>query len=188
MVTQKKNKAAFLDRDGVINKDLHFVSQWKDFSLFNGVIEGLTILQSIGYLLIIVTNQSGIDRGIFSEHDYNLLTNRYLELLSRNGVKITEVYYCPHHPLYSQTPYDKCFCRKPKPGMILSAANKYNIDLNESILIGDRMSDLEAAQNAGIEKRFLIVDNKNKYDYNDILISKSFSSLLECSRYIDTCS
>ncbi len=176
-------KAAFLDRDGVINEDYGYVHQIEAFKFCEGALEGLKLLKSQNYLLIIVTNQSGIDRGLFSEFDYKKLTKQYLKKLSEKGLNIDAIYHCPHHPNYSEEIFKYCNCRKPKPGMILDASKEFNIDLSNSIIIGDSERDLKAGKNAGIKKRFLISTQNYKKNDNK-LVTKTFSSLLECAKYI----
>jgi D-glycero-D-manno-heptose 1,7-bisphosphate phosphatase len=179
-------KAAFLDRDGVINSDLGYVSRWEDFKFLPGSIQGMKLLQDAGYLLIVVTNQSGIARGYFSEDDYRILTATYRSYLLNCGVVITDVYHCPHHPSFpqlSQPPL--CGCRKPNPGLIHQASLDHGISLSESILIGDKYSDLQAAYNAGIDRRFLLANKQA----NPCLLQEEFSfsictSLHDCAMSI----
>lgn len=143
-------KAAFLDRDGVINQDSGYVYRKEDFVFCDRVVDALRILQDAGYLLIIVTNQSGIGRGYYTEEDYQRLTQWYLQELKQSGVIITDVFHCPDSPEVNSD------CRKPKPGMILSAAKKYSVDLSASLLVGDKLSDIQAAEAAGISSAYLI--------------------------------
>tara|TARA_Y100001968_G_scaffold323610_1_gene361589 strand:+ start:572 stop:1129 length:558 start_codon:yes stop_codon:yes gene_type:complete len=175
----KINKAIFIDRDGVINEDYGYVYKIIDFKFCLGTIEALTLLQKSGYLLIIITNQSGIDRGLYSQKDYELLTSYYLRVLSSKGIFVTATYHCPHHPLFSKEPFNDCDCRKPKPGMFLKASKDFDISLKDSIAIGDKTRDLQAAFAAGIEKRILISKDQspNSIDFN--LTSSVFPSLLE---------
>lgn len=156
-------KVAFLDRDGVINNDLGYVYKTDDFSFTDGCIEALKILQEKGFALIIVTNQSGIGRGYYTEQDYQHLTGWYLDALSKAGVTITHVYHCPH------APEDGCACRKPNPGLFLQASQDYDIDFSSSLMIGDKFSDMEAAKTAGIQRRYLLGESSAEYRaYNDL--------------------
>ena len=107
-------KAAFLDRDGVINKDYGYVHKWEEFDFCEGVIQGLKNLIKLKFKLIIITNQSGIDRGIFTEKEFQKLTNLMYEKLYNQGIIITDIFYCPHHPLFSKKEYSQWDCRKPK--------------------------------------------------------------------------
>jgi D-glycero-D-manno-heptose 1,7-bisphosphate phosphatase len=148
-------KAAFLDRDGVINEDSGYVGRIKDFKFKDGIFELLKLLQNLGFTLFIVTNQSGIARGYYSEEDFYKLTEWMKEKFKKEGIEIKDVRFCPHHPDIT----GECECRKPKPGMILDLAEKYNIDLKNSIMIGDSDRDIEAAKRAGIEKTFKVEEN-----------------------------
>ena len=116
-------KAAFLDRDGVINVDRGYVGKIEDFSWCDGVFEGLLRLKELGFELVIITNQSGIARGYYSEADFKNLTKWMLIGLEKQGISVLKVYHCPHAPELG------CECRKPKPGMILKAASELEIDL-----------------------------------------------------------
>jgi len=143
-------KAAFLDRDGVINVDKEYVYKIEDFEFKEGIFELLELLQKKGFVLFVVTNQSGIGRGYYTFRDFEKLTKYMLNEFRRKGIEIIEVAFCPHHP------NEHCECRKPKPGMILDLAKKYNITLKDSIMIGDKLSDIKAGQNAGIGKNYLV--------------------------------
>ena len=141
-------KAAFLDRDGVINVDHGYVGKIEDFSWCDGVFEGLLRLKELGFELVIITNQSGIARGYYSEADFKRLTKWMLTGLEKQGISVLKVYHCPHAPELG------CECRKPKPGMILKAASELEIDLKNSILIGDKDSDIAAGLSAGVGDNF----------------------------------
>jgi len=145
-------RALFLDRDGVINKEKNYLYKIEDFEFIDGVFETCKYFQDKGYLIIIITNQAGIARGKYSEEDFTKLTDWMLREFKKKNLVISKVYYCPHHPEFS----GECNCRKPKPGMILEAQQEFNIDLNKSILVGDKNSDIEAGINAGIGKNYLI--------------------------------
>jgi len=145
-------KAVFLDRDGVINEDFGYVGSTKDFKFRDGIFELLKLLQDLGYTLFIITNQSGIARGYYSKEDFLRLSEWMVEELKKRDIFIKDIAYCPHHPDIT----GECECRKPKPGMILNLAKKYNIILKDSILIGDKPSDIEAGKNAGIKKLYLV--------------------------------
>ena len=138
------NKAVFLDRDGVINVDKGYVYRAEDCEYLDGMVEKLKKFQKMGYLLIIITNQSGIARGYFSEEQYLEFERWLIGDLKSKGVIITDCYYCPHHPEAVITKYrKKCCCRKPGTELFYRAARDYDIDINKSIVIGDRESDLE---------------------------------------------
>lgn len=144
-------RALFLDRDGVINVELNYLYKIKDFKFLDGIFELCRHYQQLGYIIIVVTNQSGIARGYYSESDFKKLTLWMKTEFAKEGIKITKVYYCPHHSEIS----GKCNCRKPEPGMILEAQKEFDIDLNNSILVGDKERDIEAAINSGIKESYL---------------------------------
>lgn len=146
------NRALFLDRDGVINIEKEYLYKIEEFEFIDGVFETCRYFQDLGYLIIVITNQAGIARGFYNEEDFKIITDWMLKEFEKEGVKITKVYYCPHHPEFSE----ECECRKPKPGMILEAQKEFNIDLAKSILVGDKNSDIEAGITAGIGKNYLI--------------------------------
>jgi D-glycero-D-manno-heptose 1,7-bisphosphate phosphatase len=149
--------AAFLDRDGVINHDAGYVHSWTDFRFLPRVVDALRDLQYMGFLLIVITNQSGIARGIYSESDYHALTARIDESLREQGVYLTRTYHCPHYSAGSISEFRlDCNCRKPATGMIDQALLDFQIDLQRSILIGDKPSDIEAGFTAGVARRFLV--------------------------------
>ena len=148
-------RAAFLDRDGVINVDYGYVSDIKDFEFKEGIFELLKFLQDKGYKLFIVTNQSGIARGYYTEADFHNLMDYMIKELKKRNIKITDYAFCHHHPDIT----GECECRKPNPGMILNLAKKYNIDLKNSIMIGDKQSDIKAGKNAGIKQNYLVKES-----------------------------
>lgn len=143
-------KAFFLDRDGVINIDHGYVSKIEDFQFIEDLFPVLRTLSAKGYALIVVTNQSGIGRGYYTEEDFRTLTAWMEKQLAEQGVFLTGIYSCPHDP------DEKCGCRKPAPGMFLQAIREHGIDPESSWMIGDKSSDLAAAESAGIRNRVLI--------------------------------
>lgn len=149
--------AAFLDRDGVINLDRGYVHRIEDVEFVSGVFEGAQALQSLGFVLVIATNQSGIGRGLYSETDL-LAVNRWMDSqFARHEVRIDGFYHCPHHPTDAIGEYRReCDCRKPAPGLLLRAATELQLDLARSAMFGDRESDLQAAAAAGVPLRFLL--------------------------------
>ena len=150
-------KTVFLDRDGVLNFDSGYVGNWSDFIFLPGAINGLKNLIRCNFQIIIVTNQSGIARGFFTEREYLSLEREIERYLSEKGVPITATYYCPHHIEGSIPEFSlKCDCRKPLPGMLVKAASDFDINLSEAIMIGDKSSDMQAAEAAGISSRYFI--------------------------------
>lgn len=152
-----KIKVAFLDRDGVINKEVNYLHKIEDFEYTENCIEGLKKIRDLGYEIIIVTNQAGIARGYYTEQQYQQLTDWYLADLIKHGIAILDVFHCPHHPEGNVPEYAiSCDCRKPKSGMFEQARSKYDIDMGNSLMIGDKESDLLAAQKTGIKKLILV--------------------------------
>jgi D-glycero-D-manno-heptose 1,7-bisphosphate phosphatase len=149
----------FLDRDGVINVDHGYVSSWDQFEFLPGVPAALWQLQSAGYVLVVVSNQSGIGRGLYSEADLAELNRRvYRYLLDECGVEIAQFYHCPHHPTEALLKWRQpCHCRKPAPGMIEQACAELRIDPSSSLMVGDKVSDMEAGQAAGVGRLFKVV-------------------------------
>lgn len=149
--------AAFLDRDGVINVDHGYVVRREDFVLVPGVLEAARTLAGLGFQLVVVTNQSGIGRGLYTAADFDALTDWMRGVFAEAGAPLAGVYYCPHHPTDAVGPYrTACRCRKPQPGMLLDAARELRLDLARSVLFGDKPSDLQAAQAAGVPQRVLL--------------------------------
>ena len=153
--------AVFLDRDGVINVDHGYVSTWERFEFLPGVPDALRALQDAGYLLIVVSNQSGIGRGYYCEADVESLNQVIAQHLgSTVGVTLSEFYHCPHHPTEAAGEFRRqCDCRKPAPGMIRQAVLDHGIDLKTSLLVGDKDSDIEAGRAAGVARLFKVVDS-----------------------------
>lgn len=139
-------KALFLDRDGTINIDYGYVFQPEKFEFINGIFELCRKAQEKGYLIIVITNQSGIARGYFSEQDFAKLNSYMIAEFAKHGIKITDVFYCPE--LSGND-------RKPNCGMFIKARDKYGIDMAQSVSVGDKERDIEAAQKAGCGKNFL---------------------------------
>ncbi len=143
-------KAVFLDRDGTLNEDPGYLGDADNVVLLPGVIEALQKLKNEhNFLLIVVSNQSGIARGLISESQVKDVNKRISDLLSENNVNIDAFYYCPAHPEFSTA--EECECRKPSSRMILDAAKEFNIDLKKSYIIGDSLVDIESGMNAGIK-------------------------------------
>ena len=168
--------AAFLDRDGVINVDSGYVGRWEDFEYLPDAVEGLKQLQNAGFKLFVVTNQSGIARGYYTEDDFLALTKAMTADLSAKGVTLAAVYYCPYLEDADLEPYRVAsYLRKPEPGMLLKAAQDHNIDVSRSIMIGDKVSDMVAAERAGVPGRYHVTEGR-PHD-----ASTKVSSLLEAA-------
>lgn len=164
------NKALFLDRDGIINKDLGYVYKIEDFEFVDKIFDLCKFFIYRGYKVFVITNQAGIAKGYYSENDFHNLTKWMLEEFNNNGIHIEEVFYCPHHPTDGKGDYLKnCECRKPNPQMLLDAQSKYFISLKKSIFIGDKKSDIDAGIRAGVSDLILIKSSYQKeYDFETI--------------------
>jgi len=150
-------RAAFLDRDGVINIDRGYVFRREDFQFVAGALEGARRLHELGFLLVVASNQSGIGRGLYTEDNFQALTTWMGNEFLTAGAPLAGVYFCPHHPTEGLGEYRRsCKCRKPAPGMLLAAAHDLGIDLGSSAMFGDKVSDLEAARAAGVPLRVLL--------------------------------
>jgi D-glycero-D-manno-heptose 1,7-bisphosphate phosphatase len=172
--------AVFLDRDGVLNEDRGYVHRWEDFSFLPGAIDALRQLQQKGYLLVVITNQSAVARGLCAEADVLALHERMRTVLREQGIELAGIYHCPHHPQGSVPRYARaCPCRKPEPGMILRAAQEHGIDLARSFLVGDKISDLEAGRAAGIPSLYLVVAPGQEKDLAAFPGAQQVSSLEE---------
>jgi len=144
-----RKKALFLDRDGVINVERHYVHKIEDFKFIDGIFDLARAAQEKGYLIIVITNQSGIGRGYYSEAVFHRLTEWMVEQFRARGVTITKVYFSPHHPEHGIGEYRReSQDRKPNPGMILKAAKEFELDLKRSVLVGDQSSDVCAGRAA----------------------------------------
>jgi D-glycero-D-manno-heptose 1,7-bisphosphate phosphatase len=168
------NKAAFIDRDGVINEDREYVYRSAEFKFIPRSIAALRTLRAAGFLLVVVTNQSGIARGLFSEADYHELETYMRACLSQAGVALDSVQYCPQ-----QYRLD-CECRKPRAGMIRAAAEQLQIDPSRSILIGDRKADIEAGHAAGVGRCFLVRSGKPLLPGDVLLADGVYADLAQC--------
>ncbi len=152
-------KAVFLDRDGVINIEKNYLYKIEDFEFIDGVFDALLYLQNNGYLLFVITNQSGIGRGYYTQNDFDKLTLWMVEKFKEKNIQIQEVQCCPHNPT------DNCQCRKPKTLMIDNILKNHSIDLENSWLIGDKSSDILCGKNANI-KNTIQVQSGHKFDVN----------------------
>ena len=139
-----KQKTAFIDRDGTINVNVEYLDNPNDLHIYPDVAKGIKRLQDHEFKIIVISNQSGIARGYFSEETLQQIHERIQEELAKEQASIDDFFYCPHHP------DDGCDCRKPKTGLFEQAIKKYNIDVSQSFVIGDRMLDVEAGYNLGL--------------------------------------
>ena len=163
-------KTIFLDRDGVINKEINYLHKIDDFEFIDGVFETCQYLISLDCQIIVITNQSGISRGYYTEKDFQIITEWMIAEFQKNDIIILDIFHCPH------LPNSNCNCRKPKPGMLLDAKYKHNIDMQNSWLIGDKEIDIIAANSSGITNTILVksghkineVDSNAKYFLDSI--------------------
>lgn len=176
-----KERAVFIDRDGTINFDGHFLDDPEKFEMYPGVGNGVKKLQDSGFKVIVVTNQSGIGRGHFTEEVLFEIHNKMEMEFKEFDVELDGIYYCPHHP------EDNCRCRKPKPGMFEKAINEYNIDIEKSYMLGDRFVDVESGKNLGVRtilipeehKREDVLREKNNWEYHPDFISDDFQNAVD---------
>lgn len=151
-----KQCALFLDRDGVINVDHGYVFKKEQFLFIDGIFDLCRKAIDLRYLIFVITNQAGIGRDYYSLQEFNILTAWMCDRFLSNGIKIQKVYFCPDHPDYGIGEYKRqSDFRKPGPGMILQAAREYNLDLASSILVGDKITDIQAGLAAGVGRNFL---------------------------------
>ena len=142
-------RAVFIDRDGTINEEKEYLYRTDDFAFIPGAPQAIRLLNEAGFLVIVVTNQSGVARGFYTEEDVHLLHRYIASQLEPFGARVDAWFYCPHHPAGRGSYALPCRCRKPLPGMLLEAAGRFNIDLESSIMIGDKLVDMEAGVAAG---------------------------------------
>ncbi|CAH0538945.1 D-glycero-beta-D-manno-heptose-1,7-bisphosphate 7-phosphatase [Vibrio marisflavi CECT 7928] len=177
--------AVFLDRDGVINIDHGYVHDEHEFEFIDGVFEAAKQFQDMGYLLVLVTNQAGIARGYFTEERFLSLTQWMDWNFIDNGVEFDGFYYCPHHPEHGQGKYKQdCDCRKPKPGMFLSAKDFLNIDMANSVMVGDKAEDLMAAEGAGVGTKILVRTGKPVTEKGQSIANIVLDSIKDVPEYI----
>lgn len=158
------NKAVFLDRDGVINRERgEYTWRKEDFTINEGVIEFLRYAREKGYLLIVISNQGGVQRGKYSLEDVENVHQYLKNELGKEGVELTDIYICPHHDKTG-----RCFCRKPQPLMLEKAIARFNIDVNKSFFFGDSIRDMEAGKAVGV-KNILIEPNSNLLNHIQLL-------------------
>lgn len=146
------NKAFFLDRDGVVNAEVEYLYEPEKVVILPGVAASLRLLRERGFLAVVVTNQSGVARGMYGEPDILAVHDRIRELLAAEGAAVDGFYYCPHHPKHGAP----CDCRKPQPGMLLAACRDFDIDPARSAMVGDRLSDVAAGRAAGCRASYLL--------------------------------
>ncbi|MGI8951301.1 MAG: D-glycero-alpha-D-manno-heptose-1,7-bisphosphate 7-phosphatase [Chitinophagaceae bacterium] len=164
MFSDNLNKAIFIDKDGTLINDVPYNVNPQLITISNNVIEGLKLLKDQNFLFIVISNQSGVVRGFFKQKDLEKVNKKISELLKAHNVFIDAFYYCPHHPEGKIKKYAvNCDCRKPAPGLILKAANDFNINLTSSWMIGDILNDIEAGNSAGCKT--ILINNGNETEW-----------------------
>ena len=158
-------KALFLDRDGTINVEKNYVYRIEDFVFRDGIFELVKAFFTKGYLIFVVTNQSGIARGYYTEEEYQYLTAWMTGQFREKGIIIAKVYHCPHHPDITGA----CSCRKPEPGMLLKAIDEFGLDPSLCVMIGDREPDMEAGRRAGVGQIYKVKETGRLY-LKDVVI------------------
>jgi len=177
--------AIFLDRDGTINLDHGYVHLSDEFQFIDGVIDALVKLKKMGYLLVLVTNQSGIARGLFSEEAFMHLTEWMDWSLADRGVDLDGIYFCPHHPEAVIEEYRQdCECRKPKAGMFLEAMAQLDIDMSASYMVGDKKEDMMAATSAGVGHKVLVRTGKEVTPEGELTADIVLNSLADLPNYL----
>lgn len=176
--------ALFLDRDGVINEEVHYLWRPEDCRIVPGIIPLLKTAHELGYITIVITNQAGIGRGMYSEADFHLLMDHIQTELAEHGTRLDAIYFSPFHPEHGVGAYRRdTDCRKPAPGMILRAAVEHHLDLQQSVLVGDRCTDIAAGAAAGIPSLFLFGKTEINRCENDVPYSQT-NSLLSIESFL----
>lgn len=183
-------KAVFLDRDGTINEEMGYINHVSRFKIFDYVPQAIKLLNEAGYKVIVVTNQSGVARGYFSEELVNKLHQSLIENAKESSAEIDKIYYCPHHPTEGLGKYRlDCECRKPKTGMIEKARREFNLDMSSSYLIGDRYKDIVFGKKTGLHSIMVLTGyGRGEYTYQrgswKIRPDHISENLLEAAKYI----
>ncbi|WP_241649218.1 D-glycero-beta-D-manno-heptose 1,7-bisphosphate 7-phosphatase [Rosenbergiella collisarenosi] len=177
--------AIFLDRDGTINLDHGYVHLSDDFQFIDGVIDAMVELKKMGYLLVLITNQSGIARGLFTEDQFMHLTEWMDWSLADRGVDLDGIYFCPHHPQAVVDEYrQECECRKPKAGMFSDAMAQLDIDMSASYMVGDKKEDMQAASLAGVGHKILVRTGKEVTPESESAADMIINSLADLPKYL----
>ena len=178
-------KAAFLDRDGVVNREVGYLHRWEDFEFLPGVLDAMRRLHDAGYALVIVTNQSGIARGYYTEADYQALTAQLRAALAAAGCPAAGIYHCPHHPNGKLPEFAiECDCRKPQPGMLIRAARELDLSLADSFIVGDKLADAQAGRAAGIGRVYLVRSGHALEDGAEAACDGVFDELAGCTQHL----
>ena len=186
----KKKTAVFLDRDGTINVEVDYLSNPDDFVLVDGSAAAIARLNEIGVLVIVVSNQSGVARGYFSEADVARVNEKMIRELEEHGARLDAIYYCPHHPDGVIENYRiECRCRKPGPAMVEEAQSRFKIDIDSSFVVGDHRGDVMLAKNLGARSVLVLTGHgmgeKDKLDREGVAPDRVARDLKEAVEYID---
>ena len=181
---KRMNKAIFLDRDGTLNIDYGYVHEIDNFKFIDGTIDALRELKKMGYMLVLVTNQSGIARGYFSEEQFLQLTEWMDWSLAEQDVDLDGIYYCPHHPEGKGEYKEDCDCRKPKSGMLLQAIKELKIDPTQSIMVGDKVEDLKAGIGAKVKMNVLVRTGKPVTEEGERVADYVLDSIVDLPRIL----
>ena len=181
MAKPEKKPAVFLDRDGTINVEKHYLHKVEDFEFIPGALQAIKTLKNAGYSVVVVTNQSGIARGYFSFDDVTRLHEHIQKELAVAGTAIDAFYLCPHHPEKGLGKFRKeCDCRKGKPGLLFQASADLDIDLPRSFMVGDKLADIEAGENAGCQPILVLTgygrESRLRIDENRAIICEDLAS------------
>jgi D-glycero-D-manno-heptose 1,7-bisphosphate phosphatase len=169
------HKAIFLDRDGTIIEDAGYLSRIEDIKFFPYSFEALFLLQKAGFMLFLVSNQSGIGKGKFTAERMLEVHSEVERQLQEQGINITGFYFCPHHPKAAVPEYrQNCSCRKPEPGLLLKAAREHQIDLTKSFMIGDKISDPQSGKRAGCRSILVMSGIKTMLNLRDIKVTLEY--------------
>jgi D,D-heptose 1,7-bisphosphate phosphatase len=181
-MVMKFKKAVFLDRDGVITEDPpHYAHRLDQLSIIPGSAQAIQLLNANNFLVIVISNQSGVARGYYSEDNVKIFNDAMESLLAKEGAHIDAIYYCPHHPDAIIERYKiNCDCRKPKPGMLIKGGKNYDIDFKSSFIVGDKWSDVEAGRSVGCKT--IIVETGHghqEYENNKCTVDFIAADLLD---------
>ena len=183
--------AVFIDRDGTINEDVGYLAHPDELEIYPWAAEAIRMINDLGMKIVVVTNQSGVARGLYTEEALGAIHERLGDELGRQGARLDAIYYCPHHPEIGEPPYRaQCECRKPAPGMLKQAASEHNIDLAGSYVIGDKLSDMELAIDAGARPILVLTGygRISRQSVTRLRVEPDYicENLLEAARWIAT--
>ncbi len=179
----------FFDRDGTLNTELDYLSRPEELQLIPHAARAIREANEFGIKVFVMTNQSGIARGLFTEHDLDAIHKRLKALLADEHASLDGIYYCPHHPEFGTSKYKKaCDCRKPKPGMLIRAAHEHHIKLNQSFVVGDRCIDMAAGKTAGCSTTLVLTGygtvDRNECSHADFIAQDAYEAWLHIKKIL----